>query len=107
QAIGKSPMVRRISHLGLLGGIALADVEHPWLTWEGMGLSELSGYPSSGPLVVERLFRRRILAQVCGHAWSVVRVEPPLIVSDEACARFVEAFADAIQWLEENAGEER
>ncbi|NUQ75920.1 MAG: aspartate aminotransferase family protein [Polyangiaceae bacterium] len=107
QAIGKSPMVRRISHLGMLGGIALADVAHPWLTWEGMGLSELSGYPSSGPLVVERLFRRRILAQVCGHAWSVVRVEPPLIVSDEACARFVDAFADAIQWLEENAGEER
>jgi acetylornithine/succinyldiaminopimelate/putrescine aminotransferase len=107
EAIGKSPMVRRISHLGMLGGVALADALHPWLTWEGMGLSELSGYPSSGPLVIERLFRRRILAQVCGHAWSVVRVEPPLIVSDEACSRFVEAFADAIRWLEENAGDER
>jgi 4-aminobutyrate aminotransferase-like enzyme len=44
---------------------------------------------------------------VCGHAWSVVRVEPPLIVSDEACTRFVDAFADAIRWLEENAGDER
>lgn len=105
QAIGASPMVRRIEHLGMLGGVALADVEHPWLTWEGMGLSELAGYPSSGPLIVERLFRRRILAQVCGHAWSVVRVEPPLIVSDDACARFVEAFADAIRWLEDNAGQ--
>jgi putrescine aminotransferase len=107
EAVGKSPMVRRISHLGMLGGVALADVEHPWLTWEGMGLSELTGYPSSGPLIVERLFRRRILAQVCGHAWSVVRVEPPLTVSDEACARFVDAFADAVRWLEENAGEDR
>jgi 4-aminobutyrate aminotransferase-like enzyme len=65
------------------------------------------GLSSSGPLLIERLFRRRILAQVCGHAWSVVRVEPPLIVSDEACTRFVDAFADAIRWLEENAGDER
>ncbi|HZF50058.1 MAG TPA: hypothetical protein VE093_15470 [Polyangiaceae bacterium] len=73
---------------------------------------ELTGEPFEAVLnphvevpLVERLFRRRILAQVCGHAWSVVRVEPPLTVSDEACARFVEAFANAIRWLEENAGE--
>jgi acetylornithine/succinyldiaminopimelate/putrescine aminotransferase len=99
-------MVRRITHLGMLGGVALADVTHPWLTWEGMGLSELKDYPSSGALLVERLYRRKILTQVCGHDWTVVRVEPPLVVGDDACARFVEAFTEAIAWLEENALEQ-
>lgn len=98
-----SALVVRITHLGLLGGIELAGVQHPWLSWEGMGLPELSAYPSAGPLIVERLFRKRILAQVCGHNWAVVRVEPPLCVSDEACDRFVDAFGEAVDWLEENA----
>lgn len=98
-----SSLVRRITHLGLLGGVEFEDVQHPWLSWEGMGLPELRGYPSSGPLIVERLFRKRILSQVCGHDWAVVRVEPPLCVSDEACERFVEAFGEAVDWLEENA----
>lgn len=98
-----SSLVRRITHLGLLGGVELADVKHPWLSWEGMGLPELASYPSSGPLIVERLFRKRILAQVCGHNWAVVRVEPPLCVSEEGCERFVDAFGQAVDWLEENA----
>jgi putrescine aminotransferase len=105
EAIGGSPLVRGITNLGLLGGVAMADVTHPWLTWEGMGLTELVGYPSSGPLIVERLYRKRILAQVCGHDWSVVRVEPPLTIDMEACDRFVAAFSGAVSWLEESVGE--
>lgn len=98
-----SPVVARISWRGLLGGIALREPEHPWLRWEHLGLPELSGRPVSGPLLTERLFRRGILAQVCGHDWSVLRVEPPLVVDDAACDRFIESVADGIRWLEAHA----
>jgi acetylornithine/succinyldiaminopimelate/putrescine aminotransferase len=102
-ALAGSPVVEEVRWRGLLGGLALRDSRHPWLRWENMGLPELTGRPSFGPLLVERLARRGILAQVCGHDWSVVRVEPPLVVGAEACARFVEGVGDGVRWLETNA----
>jgi acetylornithine/succinyldiaminopimelate/putrescine aminotransferase len=100
--IGESPVVERVSWRGLVGGIALREPEHPWARWENLGLPELAGRPASGPLVVERLARRGILAQVCAHDWSVLRVEPPLTVDGETCARFVAAVGDAVRWLAAN-----
>ena len=94
--------VSRIASRGLLGGVELR-ADHPWTTWEALGLPELSGHPTSGALVVERLWRRRILAQPCGHDWSVVRIEPPLIVDDETIDLFVDALAEAIGWLERSS----
>ena len=101
--IGHSPVVARISSLGLMGGIALRESSHPWLGWTALGMPELEGHSVAGPLLIDRLQREGILAQVCAHDWSVVRVEPPLIVSRETCERFVDAFARAVAWLEANA----
>jgi putrescine aminotransferase len=100
EALAGLPAVERVSGRGLLGGIALREAGHPWLAWESLGLAELAGYPVAGALVVERLARRRILAQVCAHDWSVLRVEPPLTVDDAACARFVAAVVEAVSWLQ-------
>jgi acetylornithine/succinyldiaminopimelate/putrescine aminotransferase len=101
--IGGSPLVARISSLGLLGGIALREPSHPWLGWTNLGMPELEGHSVAGPLLIDRLQREGILAQVCAHDWSVVRVEPPLVVSRETCARFVDAAGRAVAWLEANA----
>ena len=101
--IGGSPMVARISSLGLMGGIALREPSHPWLSWTNLGMPELEGQSVAGPLFIDRLQRDGILAQVCAHDWSVVRVEPPLTVSRETCERFVDAIGRAVGWLEENA----
>ncbi len=95
------PLIHRISWRGLLGGIELVQTDHPSLQWEDMGLPELTGFPSTGPLIVERLGRRGILAQVCAHDWSVLRVEPPLIVDEPTCDRFCEGLEEAIGWLDE------
>jgi len=101
-ALAGSPWVERLSWRGLLGGIALRPVRHPWLAWENLGLPELAAQPVGGALVVERLARRSIFAQVCAHEWSVVRVQPPLTVDDAMCARFVAAVRDAVAWLGEH-----
>lgn len=98
-----SPVVQRVSWKGMLGGIKLREPEHPWLRWENLGLPELEGHPISGAMLVERLARRSILAQVCGHDWSVLRVAPPLTVDDDTCARFLEAVSDGVRWLGEHA----
>jgi acetylornithine/succinyldiaminopimelate/putrescine aminotransferase len=103
-ALAGHRLVERISWRGLVGGIKLRDVDHPWLDWENLGLTELAGYPTAGPLLVERLARHGILAQVCAHDWSVLRVEPPLTVDAEACARFVTAVDDSVRWLAANDG---
>lgn len=94
------PSVARVSVRGLLGGVELR-ADHPWMTWDALGMPDLAGFPTSGPLILERLARRRILAQVCAHDWSVVRVEPPLVVDDETIDAFVDALADAVTWLDE------
>lgn len=100
RALSGSALVAAVRWRGLLGGIALREPDHPWLLWENLGLPELKGRPAAGPLLVDRLSRHGILAQVCGHDWSVVRVEPPLIVDDAACGRFVDAVRDGVRWLE-------
>jgi len=99
-ALEERALVRRIAWKGLLGGIELADVSHPWLGWKELGLPEFAGRPVTAALVCKRLFDQGILAQVCGHAWGVLRVEPPLTVDAATCERFVRAVDDAIRWVE-------
>lgn len=103
RAVAGCPMVAGLTWRGLLGGLRLKEGTHPWLRSENLGLKDLEGEPTSGMLFVERLARRQILVQLCGHDWSVVRVEPPLTVDADACGRFVEAVSDAVRWLEKNA----
>jgi 4-aminobutyrate aminotransferase-like enzyme len=103
ESLAGRPSVARISTLGLLGGVELRDVSHPWASWSSLGLPELEGRPVSGALVVQRLAaRRRIITELCGHDWSVVRIEPPLTVSEQDCRDFVLAFSEAVDWLEKN-----
>jgi acetylornithine/succinyldiaminopimelate/putrescine aminotransferase len=95
--------VLRVSLRGLLGGVQLRPVSHPWATWAGLGMPELEPRTSSAALVVQRLAKLGILAHVCGHDWSVLRIEPPLSVSAQACEEFIAALAVSLDWLEENA----
>ncbi|MBI4347504.1 MAG: aspartate aminotransferase family protein [Elusimicrobia bacterium] len=94
------PLVADVSGIGLLGGIRLRESGSAALSWEGLGVPELAGRPAAAALAVERLLRQDVFAQICGHDWSVLRVEPPLVVDDAACDRFVEAVDAAVRWLE-------
>jgi len=95
--------VLRVDLRGLLGGIQLRSVSHPWATWAGLGMPELEPRVSSAALLVQRLAKHGILAHVCGHDWSVLRIEPPLTVGAQACEEFLAALTVSLDWLEENA----
>jgi len=75
----------------------------PSLSWEALGVPQLDGKPIAAALIVDRLFREQILTQLCANDWSVMRIEPPLIVSRETCTRFVDAVERAVRWLEKSA----
>jgi acetylornithine/succinyldiaminopimelate/putrescine aminotransferase len=92
--------VESVTGIGLLGGVRFRESEHPWVSWDGMGMPDFTGRPTSGPLIVDRLGRKRVLAQVCGHDWATVRVEPPLIVDRATCDRFVSAMQSSARFLE-------
>jgi acetylornithine/succinyldiaminopimelate/putrescine aminotransferase len=103
QVARNCPLVERVIWWGLMGGIKLREVGLASLRWENLGLPELAGYPVTGALMVERLGRLGILAQVCAHDWSVLRIEPPLIVDEATCDRFVNATTQALAWLTRHA----
>jgi putrescine aminotransferase len=99
EALAGHPLVARIALQGLLGGITLAESGHPWFSWAHWGMDELCGRPATGPLLVHRMLRRRFLVQICGHDWSTLRIEPPLIVSESECAAFVAALREELDWI--------
>ena len=100
ERLRKHPLVAEVVGLGLLGGIRLREPASEALRWESLGVPDLAGKPAAAALAVERLLRENVFAQICGHDWSVLRVEPPLIVDDETIDRFVDAVERSVAWLE-------
>lgn len=103
QKLQNHPLVERIHLQGLLGGITLREVNHPWFSWKNLGLEGFDHLPVTGPLLVHRMHRRKFLTQICAHHWNTLRIEPPLIVSPEQCDDFVSAVSDELNWIVSNS----
>ena len=101
--IAPHPLVRRVTLKGLLGGVQLHPVDHPWLSWAGLGFEGLQHMPVTAPLLTHRLHKRKLLTQVCGHDWSTLRVEPPLTVSLDDCRELVDILEQELDWIHEHA----
>lgn len=93
------PLVERVQCFGLLGGLRLRPLDHPWFDGEALGLEPGDRRPTVGPLLVHRLYRRGLLTQTCGHDWSSLRLQPPLDVSDADGEALVEAVAAELERL--------
>ena len=99
QAVGSSPLVSAINGSGLLWGIELQAPDHPYFNFDYLGLPELSGQPAIGLMVMHQLYKSGYITQVCGHAWHVLRLQPPLTTSDAELAAFAQALANALDTL--------
>ncbi|MEW6736539.1 MAG: aminotransferase class III-fold pyridoxal phosphate-dependent enzyme [Acidobacteriota bacterium] len=100
--LSEHPLVAGITMRGLLGGIKLRDLDHPWFSWQNLGIDDFANMPIVGPLLVHRMYRRKVLVQVCGHDWNTIRIEPPLIVSEPECETFVAILKEQLDWIYEN-----
>ena len=92
------PLFVELRRAGLMVGVELANLTHPWLSFEHFGFPELAGRPLTAALLCHRLYERGYFVFPCGHDWSTVRIQPRL---DAEPARLI-AFADAL--VEELAG---
>lgn len=97
--VSSSPLVEAIRGEGLLWGIELRQPDHPYFQFGYLGLPELDAYPAVGMLAVHRLYRAGFLTHVCGHAWRVLRVQPPFTTTSEELVTFARALRASLDYL--------
>ena len=87
-------VVREVRGLGLLWVMEFAEPESGRLSWRIMERMQPGLFAQ---LVVVPLFRKhRILSQVAGYDLAVLKVTPPLVLSEEDIDEFVSALDDVI-----------
>ncbi len=102
--IGSYEMVREIRGVGLLCGIAFQAPQGLKLRlgWETFARIHSGAF---GQLIVSSLFRREnLLTQMCGNQHSVLKVAPPLVVTEAQIDRFVEGVGGIIEEMHAGAG---
>jgi ornithine--oxo-acid transaminase len=97
EALGDFEMVKEVRGAGLLMGI---EFESPRQLRLRIPFEAFSAFHPAmfGQIVVMRLFRDAgFLTQICGNNFRVLKVAPPLVISDEQMDAFVAAVRDVVE----------
>lgn len=92
-------MVRDVRGLGMLSGI---EFQPPKTLKLRVAFEAFMAIHQGmfGQMVVMRLYdRHNILTQICGNNFLVLKVAPPLVVSEEQIDRFVTAMHDVVELM--------
>jgi ornithine--oxo-acid transaminase len=97
EALGDFEMVKEVRGLGLLMGIEFQAPRQLRLRIPYQGFSAV--HPAMfGQIVVMRLFRDfGFLTQICGNNFMVLKVAPPLVVTDAQLDAFVPAIREVVE----------
>lgn len=95
------PLVVEVRGAGLIAGVELLPVDHPWLSFEHFGIDELHGFSPIGLLVCHRMYKRGYYCFVCGHRWNTLRLQPRLDIEESALDAFVTALREEIDAIAE------
>jgi ornithine--oxo-acid transaminase len=88
-------MVREVRGVGLLMGIEFQAPRQLRLRYQGFAAIHPALF---GQVVVMRLFRDfGFLTQICGNNFMVLKVAPPLVVTDAQLDEFVLAIRDVVE----------
>ena len=98
--LSRSPLFRETRGAGFMQGVALSTPDHPWLSFEHFGLSDLGQKSTISPLVCHRLYRRGFFCFTCGHDWSIFRLQPRFDIPEEKLNAFVDAVGDELEYIE-------
>jgi len=92
-------MIKDISGLGLLSGIEFQAPSKISLRVAFEAFQRI--HPGLfGQMVVMRMFRdERILTQVCGNNFMVLKAAPPLIVDENQIEQFVRAMGRVVELI--------
>jgi ornithine--oxo-acid transaminase len=96
EALGDFAMVKEVRGVGLLMGIEFQPPRQLHLPVPYQGFAAV--HPAMfGRIVVMRLFRDSgFLTQICGNNFMVLKVAPPLVVTDAQLDAFVRAVHDVV-----------
>jgi ornithine--oxo-acid transaminase len=103
EELGGHEMVRDVRGLGLLSGI---EFQAPRSLKLRMAFEAFRHIHESmfGQVIVMRLFRdRRILTQICGNNFMVLKVAPPLIATEQHLETFVSAIRNVTEEMHNSA----
>ncbi|MBV8206815.1 MAG: aspartate aminotransferase family protein [Acidobacteria bacterium] len=90
-ALSGYEMVREVRGLGLMCAVEFSSPRQLRLRIPFASFGKI--HPAMfGLMVVMRMFQRDVLTQVCGNNFMVLKVAPPLVVTDEQIERFVSAL---------------
>ena len=99
QALSSLPLFREARGAGLIVGIQLRASDHPWLSCEHFGMENLADHPTTGVLLCHRLYKRGFFCFVCGHDWSVLRIQPRFNIEPEKLSEFARAAKEELEYL--------
>ena len=96
EALAPYEMVSAVRGLGMLGGIEFSAPRQLRLRVAFESFRRI--HPAMfGQILVMRLFRDKgILTQICGNNFMVLKVAPPLVVTETQLQEFVEAVRDVV-----------
>jgi ornithine--oxo-acid transaminase len=99
EALGGYEMVKDVRGLGMLGGIEFQAPRK--LALRAAFEAFMAIHPGMfGQIVVMRLFRdHNLLTQMCGNNFMVLKVAPPLMVSDEQIEAFVAGMKSVVETM--------
>src|SRR5664279_136721 len=99
EALAPYEMVKAVRGLGMLGGIEFTAPRslHLRVAFESFRRIHPALF---GQILVMRLFRDKgILTQICGNNFMVLKVAPPLVVTEAQLQEFVEAVRDVVDLM--------
>ncbi len=102
--VGKLDMVEAVRGAGMLNGVVF---RRPSTFWTKAFFDAFSKVHAGmfGQMLVSELFRKeRILTQMCGNDFMVVKVAPPLTVSEEHVDRIAGAFERVVGRVHDGPG---
>lgn len=103
RALAGHPFVRAVRGRGLLLGIELGPTQSGLLGRLGKKAIEKVSEAVFGQWLAVRLLEEGVLAQPASQAWNVLRLEPPLVVSEEQADRAVDTIARILREYDELA----
>ena len=92
-------MVREVRGMGLMNGIVFDTPQQIWLRLSFEAFRTI--HPGMfGQMLVRRLFQEhQILSQICGNNFMVLKVAPPLVVTETQIDRYVDAITSVVERL--------
>jgi ornithine--oxo-acid transaminase len=103
QTLGNFDLVKDVRGMGLLNGIEFAPPKK--LAFRALYEAFHKIHPAMfGQIVVMRMFReKKILTQICGNNFMVLKAAPPLVATEQHLNDFVAAIREVVEMAETSA----